>query len=86
MAINSTLYDIIIQEYEKYNKDVINIVNQLVNIDSFYASFVHPRLKTYMPKQLLFTQRCNYSDIDYCDRDIDNIIINSYTQNPLLEP
>lgn len=84
IAINHTLYDTIIQEYSKYENNVVNIVNRLTNIDGFYIDFVLPRLKTYMPKQLLFTQRCNYSDIDCCNRDINNIIIETYQQNPVL--
>jgi len=85
IAINHTLYDTIIQEYVKYGNSVNSIVHKLTNIDGFYMNFVHPRLKTYMPKQLLFTQRHNYSDIDYCNRDINNIIINTYKQNHLLK-
>lgn len=85
IAINHTIYDTIIQEYKKYDNNVNNIVNKLTNIDGFYMDFIHPRLKTYMPKQLLFTQRCNYSDIDYCDRDINNIIIETYKHNLILQ-
>jgi GR25 family glycosyltransferase involved in LPS biosynthesis len=85
VAINNTAYENILQGYNNTVHSIKNIVDVLVNIDGYYINRVHVNNKTYMPKKLLFTQRNNFSNIDYDYRPIDDIIKRSYNLHPLLE-
>jgi hypothetical protein len=85
MAINENAYDIILNSYTDAG-GLNNIINRVVNIDGFYMAYVLPNNKSFMPKKLLFTQRHNYSDIDFCDRDINSIIIETYKRKKILIP
>jgi GR25 family glycosyltransferase involved in LPS biosynthesis len=86
VAINANAYDMLLHTFEtQYQNDIKQLVNRAINFDGLCMSVIQPRQKTYMPKQLLFTQRYNYSNIDYDNRDINNIIIQTYQQNQLLE-
>jgi len=85
IAINSNIFDLLLERFNSYG-DVNNFIHKAVAVDNFYTESACSRGKVFLSKKLLFTQRNNYSNIDLCDRDINNIIITTYTQNPLLEP
>lgn len=83
IAINSNIFEHLIERFYSYG-DVNNLIHKAVAVDNFYIESACSRGKAYLAKKLLFTQRNNYSDIDYCNRNIDGIIIETYNRHPLL--
>jgi len=83
IAINESIYDILIDKFNTYG-DVNNLIHKAVAMDNFYIEAACGRGKVFLAKKLLFTQRHNFSDIDQCDRNIDGIIKETYSRNPLL--
>lgn len=85
IALNSSIYDIILENFKNGN-DLHSVLRTLVAIDGFYIHSILSRRKSFMPKKLLFTQRHDFSDIDRCERNINQIIIDTYTRKHLLVP
>jgi glycosyl transferase, family 25 len=88
-AANQLSYEQILQGAET-SDDVEKLAHAIVtshhvSVDGYYMHRILPNEKSYMCKSLLFTQRNSFSNIDYDNRDINNLIIVMYKNHNILE-
>ena len=87
-AVNHTAYDLILNDINTPD-DLLNLISMIlekhVSIDGYLMAKVFPNQKSYIAKKLLFSQRNSFSDIDYDNRDLNNLLIENYSKQALLE-